>query len=251
MGARTHHNENIITNPERSDGFGAQFQTIIYSVIYAELHNKQYVYTPFKAMEHNYTHDSSFIASKEALINFIDNFPINRGNATQVPINNLITFFETNLESCIQSKSLKNIKALFRANKSSDTFFNSENLHIAIHVRRPNSHDSRIMGTDTADSIFLTVIKELRSLYGSKHPLFHIYSQGDTKDFDLYKSDDVIMHINESVENTFTGMVLADVLVTAASSLSYTAGILSEGIVYYIPFWHVALPHWISINTLY
>jgi hypothetical protein len=59
------------------------------------------------------------------------------------------------------------------------------------------------------------------------------------------------MHINESVENTFTGMVLADVLVTAASSLSYTAGILSEGIVYYIPFWHVALPHWISINTLY
>ena len=45
-------------------------------------------------------------------------------------------------------------------------------------------------------------------------------------------------------------MVLADVLVAGASSFSYTAGILAEGTVYYTPFWHEPLPHWISIETL-
>jgi hypothetical protein len=239
-----------LTNPERSDGFGAQFQTIIYSAIYAELHNKQYVYTPFKAMEHNYSHDGGFIADKERLINFITNVSINNGKATPIPIGTLIDFFEANLSACVQSQALKKIKALFRANKDTRTFFNSENLHIAVHVRRPNSHDSRLMGADTPDAIFLTAIGALRSLYASKSPLFHIYSQGAIQDFDAYKNHDVILHINESVEDTFTAMVFADVLVTAPSSLSYTAGILSDGIIYYIPFWHAALPGWISVDTI-
>jgi hypothetical protein len=45
-------------------------------------------------------------------------------------------------------------------------------------------------------------------------------------------------------------MVLADILVTGASSFSYTAGLLSEGIVYYIPFWHAPLPHWTPVDVL-
>ena len=50
--------------------------------------------------------------------------------------------------------------------------------------------------------------------------------------------------INESIEDTFTSLVLADVLVISKSSYSYIAGILSEGIVYYQPFWHSPLPNW-------
>ena len=61
---------------------------------------------------------------------------------------------------------------------------------------------------------------------------------------------DIILHLNESVEDTFTAMVLADILVTSRSSFSYTAAILSEGIVYYMPFWHPPLPGWISVNEI-
>jgi hypothetical protein len=61
----------IISNPCRTDGFGAQYQTIIYSVIYAELNNKEFRYSPFKKMEHNcpcgkkYKHHSSLYAHKK------------------------------------------------------------------------------------------------------------------------------------------------------------------------------------------
>ncbi len=86
-------------------------------------------------------------------------------------------------------------------------------------------------------------------IYIAEQPLFHIYSQGDVTAFEnIYKAEDVVLHINESVEQTFASMVLADVLVTTSSSLSYAAGIISEGTVYYIPFWHPPFPGWIVLN---
>lgn len=243
--------EEVVTNPKRSDGFGGQFQTIIASVIYAELNNQKFMYTPFKAMEHNYHDDASFLKKKEWLINFIGNFEVNENDTVAQPGHSVfMNFFEGNLDRCVHSFSLQKIKRIFRANKNRTHYFNNENLHIAVHVRRPNAHDNRTQGTDTPDDIFLRTIDQLRAVYAAQNPQFHIYSQGNPEHFKIYEAQDVVLHIDESLEDTFTGMVLADVLVTAASSLSYTAGLLSEGIVYYIPFWHAPLPHWISVDTL-
>lgn len=239
----------IVTNPERSDGFGAQFQTIIASVIYAELTNKKFAYTPFKAMEHNYQNDSDFIAKKEWLINFIDNFEVNNGQAAKPEVN-LIHFFEANLAQCINSAAFQKIKAIFRANKNINNYFNDKNLNIAIHMRRPNPHDSRLDGADTPDVIFLNIINYLRTAYAPQNPLFHIHSQGELESFRAFNAADIVLHLNESIEKSFTQMVLADVLVTSRSSFSYAAGIISEGTVYYIPFWHAPLPQWISIETI-
>ena len=94
------------------------------------------------------------------------------------------------------------------------------------------------------------MIDLIRNKYSSKKPLFHIYSQGNIKAFkDIYKSNDIVFHIDEPIEQTFTSLVLADVLVTSISSLSYTAGILSDGVVYYMPFWHPPLPGWIAMKN--
>jgi hypothetical protein len=242
----------IITNPLRTDGFGAQFQTIIYSVIYSELTNNRYVYTPFCSMEHNYDMDPEFIAKKEWLINFIGNFPLNRDSKIQstTSVNDLISFFESNLVACYNSQSLQKIRGVFFKNKNRNDYFDAENFHIAIHVRRPNPHDSRVDGTNTPDHEYLRIIKNLRNVYSVKKPLFHIYSQGNIESFNsIYTGDDIFFHLNESTEQTFTSLVLADVLVTSRSSFSYTAGILSQGVIYYTPFWHPPLPNWISIST--
>ena len=123
-------------------------------------------------------------------------------------------------------------------------------MNIAIHIRRHNTHDSRIDGTNIPDDVFSNVINKLRDIYSSKKPLFHLYSQGNIENFKIFNSQDIVLHLNDSTEDAFTGMVLAEILVTSASSLSYTAGILSEGTVYYIPFWHPPLPNWLSINSL-
>lgn len=239
----------IVTNPDRPDGFGAQFQTIIYSVIAAELTNVEFAYTPFKNMEHNYDHRSDFIAKKEWLINFIGNFEINTGDALRAEVMNVIQFFEQNLERCVNSQSLKKIKNIFRANKNKNNYFDNQHLNVVIHLRRPNPHDCRIYGADVPDDIFLNIINQLRITYSDKNPLFHVHSQGKEANFKRFDAPDIILHIDETIEDSFTAMVLADILVTSPSSFSYTAGILSEGIVYYMPFWHPPLPHWIPINV--
>lgn len=240
----------MITNPYRTDGFGAQFQTIIYSVIYAEMNHRKFRYTPFVCMEHNYGNDRDFIKKKEQLINFIGNFELNEDTYTpqNQSIIDYINYFEQNLTECANSESLKKIKRIFRENKDKADYFDSRRFNIAIHIRRPNPHDSRIDGTDIPDSFYLRCINILREAYSSKCPLFHIYSQGNIEDFkNIYNSPDVIFHINDEIEYTFTSLVMADVLLISRSSFSYTAGILSEGTVYYIPFWHPALPNWITL----
>lgn len=204
-----------------------------------------FLYTPFKEMEHNYECSTDFIEKKENLINFINNFEINKDLEIQSRINDgdYIRFFESNLDECTNSWSLIKIKEIFRSNKKRENYFDYEHLHIAIHIRRLNSHDNRDSGRSVSDDDYKNIIESLRKIYPA--PQFHIFSQGNIDHFKItYNSEDVVLHINESIEDTFTAMVLADVLVTSISSFSYTAGLLSEGVIYYIPFWHPPLPHW-------
>ena len=54
-----------------------------------------------------------------------------------------------------------------------------------------------------------------------------------------------MLHLNDDVDNSFIGMVAADILVTSPSSLSYVAALISDGEIWYKPFWHPPLKHWI------
>lgn len=248
--AKKIYTKEYITNPHQSDGFGSQFQSIIAAVVYAELNNKEFVYTPFSRMEHNYQNDPYFLAKKEQCINFIGNVELNKEIYNANEHIKYKAFFDTNIKICANSTALQKIKQIFRANKNRTDYFNNKNLNIAIHIRRHNIHDNRIDGTNTPNQLFLDIINQLRILYITENPLFHIYSQGNTEQFKLYEACDIVMHLNESIEDTFIPLVFADILVTSASSFSYTAALLSDGIVYYIPFWHKPLPHWISVHEL-
>jgi hypothetical protein len=245
--------QEVITNPYREDGFGAQFQAIIYYAIYAELNDKKFVYTPFSIMEHNYNNDEAFLHEKEELINFIENFEVSHDMGFQKKFLDFQTsyyhFFENNLVSCSRSHTLKKIKAIFRENKLRQDYLDPESFNIVVHIRRPNPHDSRIEGADTPNEVYLKVIDELRNTYKAKQPIFHLHSQGNINNFEsIFNANDITLHLNESPEMTFCSMVFADVLVLSKSSFSYTAGILSEGSVYYMPFWHPPFPNWNIIN---
>ena len=65
----------------------------------------------------------------------------------------------------------------------------------------------------------LDKIKHIRENYNN--PLFHIYSEGNINNFKEYINNDVILHINENIVDTFTGMVFADILIMSRSSFSY------------------------------
>ena len=239
-----------VTNPYQVDGFGSQFQNIIAAALYADLTHQQFVYSPFVSMEHNYDNDSAFLEKKEVFINFIDNFDVNTGQYPAIRNMSYKPVIDKHPDACAQSAMLTKIKTVFRAHKDVDNYFKNNRYNIVIHVRRPNQTDCRIEGTNTPDQLFLSIIEQLRIQYQDKNPLFHIHSQGNTENFKQYQADDVVLHLNKSVEDSFLAMVLADVLVAGASSFSYTAALLSDGIVYHIPFWHTPFPHWISVNDL-
>lgn len=235
-----------ITNFSRDDGFGAQYQTILFSIIYSELINKEFVYTPFKKMEHNYDGDPNFLKEKEDLINIIGNYKsVNEVDNYETTNSEIYRIIEDNIDKCIELDSFKKAKTLFYKNKF--IIDNNINTNVAVHIRRYNVHDNGQTYGYTNDEYFLNAINYIRSEY--KIPkTFHIYSQGEMSSFENFKSDDVVFHLNEKIENTVCGLVTSNILIMSKSSLSYVSGLLNNGIVYYLPFWHNKLNKWKVIS---
>ena len=252
---------NVVTNPtKKNDGFGENFKLLIYSVMFAEMNGCKFLYTPFKKMEHNYDMDPDFLAKKEHLINFIGNFEhapdaFDEKNKKPYVLDTfeLLRFYQTNIQRCAESISLELIKDLFRANKT-DPFYKSYT-NVAIHIRRMNKEDYNrtnnpnavLNGMDVPDDLYLTSIGQVEQITRDRPVRIHIFSQGKPEDFEIYRKNNVVLHLNEDLESTFTQMVYADILLMAPSALSYSAGLLSRGSVYYIEFCNPKLPQWTTV----
>ena len=155
---------------------------------------------------------------------------------------------DNNRSLAIRSEHMKTLKEMFWKNKEKD-FFKNDKFNVALHVRRPNKNDSRLAGADTVDQYYIEKIENILETYKDKDIVFHLYSQGSEEMFDAYKKYSTVLHLNESLLDTFTGMVAGDVLVISASSMSFAAGLLSDGTVYYHPFWHKPVDTWITDNN--
>jgi hypothetical protein len=249
---------NVVTNPSKSnDGFGENFKLLIYSVLFAELHGCKFLYTPFKEMEHNYDQDPTYLIKKERLVNFIGNFEQASQDQNQRPYVldtfELLRFYHNNIQRCVESRSMQLIKELFRANKSDP--FDKSYTNIAIHIRRMNIQDYNrtndnavvLRGMDVPDDLYLTTIAQFEQQKGDKPVRIHIFSQGKESDFEMYRKNNVVLHLNENLDDTFTQMVYAEALLMAPSALSYCAALLSRGTVYYIEFCNPKLPIWNAV----
>jgi hypothetical protein len=138
------------------------------------------------------------------------------------------------------------LKSCFWSNKARNPFAN-ECFNVAVHIRRENAHDNGCAGNraTTPNSYYAGVMQEIRETHSTKPLLFHVYSQGDQENFRELGASDVFFHLDEEIIDTFYGLVAADILVMSPSSFSYSAALLSDGIVYYKPFWHNRKSGWI------
>jgi|LakMenE18May11ns_1017448.scaffolds.fasta_scaffold9958213_8 hypothetical protein len=239
------------TVDERVDGFGAQFQTIIYCILIAENTGNTYIHRRIRTMEHNYYNDPQYLSKVELLMNVSDNYKnINDTslNETIISFNphKLIYNFESNINFLLNSESLIKLKTNFWKNKNRN-IFNNDAFNIAIHIRSKNLHDITLDSNRSTPLKYYFNIIELikKNNINSKKLIFHIYSQNDMSDYDEFDKEGLCFHLNENMFDTFTGLVAADILVTSRSSFSYTAAILSDGIIYYQPFWHPPGEKWI------
>jgi len=193
-------------------------------------------------MHHNYDDDPDFLNKMEDLMNIKPYF-IHRGDERIIDAHLTVCdmtakyVVDKDVDGYATNESLQKIKDMFWANKNKHVFTNGKT-NVAVHIRRPNCHDTRIQGSDTPDQYYLNVIQRIRNEHADKDLLFHIYSQGNMEQFECYKADDTVFHLNEDLSRTFIEFVAADILVTSFSSFSYIAAYLNEGIVYYHDFWH-------------
>lgn len=254
---------NYYTTRHRTDGFGAQFQNIIFDILYtySNTNSNTYVFPGIDSFEHNYNNDLGYTNRLIQYMNLKDHFSGGGGGGggdlhlgtIHRYTTDVYSHVEDNISKLITSEPMKLIKSLFYADKT--TPFDTRYHNVAVHVRRPNPHDCRIEGTNDTDSYYLNVIRYIRKNHDSsdgKHLRFHIYSQGGTGAYDEYmnNNDDTVLHLNEDVLLTFHGLVFADTLVTSASSFSYTAALLSNGAIYYKDFWHKPADSWIVGDKL-
>ena len=234
------------------DGFGAQYQRIIQTMIYCKYHNLNFVYRPINCMEHNYNNDPSYINEIENLMNiknYIENDKNN--NAKEIDFGTVVMkWFEENIDTACNTEYLNLIKSYFWKNKERNIFKNDK-VNVAVHIRKKNQqdvqlgYDDNVGGRAISEHYYLNIMNIIRKKYKDKNLQFHIYSQGKIEHFKNFESSDVQFHINEHICNTFIGMVGADILVTSPSSFSYVAALLSDGKIYYKKFWHNPRKEWI------
>lgn len=266
------------------DGFGAQFQRFIWTCIYAEEYEESvFVYRTPKRIAHNYNDDPQFIAKLEELMNMKPNYLnysalVNPDSTIEIltpDYYDIFNYVEKHIDICMKSKSMERIKEHYWRNKdrtrerlrvyhiqsppACDTTTKYTH-HLSVHIRRPNCEDTRPNGGDEyPNEYYIRSLLNIRDTYlkrDSRNRIqYHVYSQGTEDKFeDLCKhaiiGDDIMMHLNDTNEDTFIGMTLADILVTSASSYSYTAAFLCEGDIYYTDFWHKPCSWWNKLEKL-
>ena len=241
------------TSKERVDGFGAQFQTFIYMIYYAAVNNGEYIHVPIKTMDHNYLNDPLYISSLEEfmcvkMFKCINDTNITTKHIQYISFNESRILFESSIDDAMVHISFILYKYAFWRSIPLTQYYNNNKFNIAIHIRRgdvqaTNEESFRY----TSNDFYLGKIRMLTETYKNKDILFHIYSEGCADEFACFKMDNCILHLNEDVKFTFIGLITADVLIQAKSSFSYVAGLLSHGIVYYIPFWHIPSSSWILL----
>ena len=216
------------THKPRSDGFGSHYKTIMLAYLYCKWKRIEYVYRPLKDVAHNYENDPEYTNKLETLMNikphfksldqmkcdFLDGKMINKKIKELPYILNDIT----------------DIRNIYWQNKDRDYSRNGKT-NVAIHIRQDNKGDvSWCPPTILPMKYYTSIIKIIREKYPDA--VYHIYSQGDIKDFECLKDVDVF-HLNENIIDTFQGLVASDVFIMSHSTLSYSAALLNSGEIHF------------------
>lgn len=239
----------IITNPfiGPQEGFGEQYKLILYYAIYAELNQLKFVYTPFIKIAHNYLNESNFEDKLDKFIGIKEELPlinsIDKNKLIEPFISDVLFYLHNHMNEFENSKTLTLIKKCFyRKNKKPHGTGG-----IGIHIRRQNPDDNNThSGLFVPNELYIYLIQKMIELYPNYK--IHIFSQGTMDQFKLFEQifgfQKLQLHLNESLETTFVQLVYADVLIIAPSALSYMAGCLSNGKIFYMSHCNPKLPKW-------
>jgi hypothetical protein len=256
----------FITNQMNPEGFGSQYQRIVYTILYADFLNKEFVYSKPNL---NIVYDDEECEYIENIMNISKFFKsvdeIDQSNLEICDFNTARNVIESNIDYYAKSDTMKKIIYMFKENKKIDIFDNTCN-NVCIHIRRPSLHKNidlpahhnfdvknnnlqtivNISPRFTLDDYYLSIISTIRNSYTSKKNIFHIVSEGSIENFKNFISDDIIFHLNKDLNETMVLMATSDMFVMSNSSFSYIGALLNENkIIYKEGFWCPKVSHWL------
>jgi hypothetical protein len=253
----------------KTDGGGAQAHAMMSTIAFADYMGVGYVHTPFSSVEHNDEGRDDWASSWERFLN-LGMDEVSRESVREMPVvalrklkhwkrreNMLVEVPFCHDFTDVFPETYRRIQPRLRAkywaaDKSAyDPLYVSGKKSIAVHIRRGDVSNSENAKRFTDNSEVLKRLERIISEMDEPRERLDIrvYSQGDESDFREFARMGASLHINEDVFSTLHALVCADVLVMSKSSMSYVAGVLSEGVVVYEPFWHAPLPGWIVSGT--
>ena len=253
-----------LTCAGRTDGGGAQVQSVMSVIAFCKSFGYQYVHTPFRQLEH--ASGASELAAWEGL------FDLGSGEKLAsefgypvIPFSDyvksprhwfqktVVAVAETHafLDSCPEAY-LTVRDQLRRKYTGSLTRMSADRLTIAAHIRRGDVTRATSPDRFTDNSVIAERIRRIHDYCTGAGLGFRtmIYSQGAENDFEELRELGCELCLDQTPLASLRGLVQADVLLTAKSSFSYVAGLLSNGLVVYEPFWHSPLPDWLSTEHL-
>jgi hypothetical protein len=225
----------------KTDGFGAQYQSIMSGIAICEYNKCTYLHTPFVKMEHdvNINELNAFIGINNNALNE-DDFKIR---------NDIVVEEYSRVVHNSATPSIYYTGAVIK--KIRDFYYSTEkpklpDVDIAIHIRRGDVGSGNIRYT--GNNIYACIINSLKLKYPTYNIL--IFSEGNIDDFKEFGLDKEHFRLNEDIITTFHSLVCAKILIMSRSCFSYTSAILNENTVYYLDFWHKSLDNWLNVNSL-
>jgi hypothetical protein len=269
---RSFHDECYITCSGKMDGAGAQSLAIMSTLLFSQAMHIKYVHTPFAKMQHNYENDPEYEKEWENFFNLgMNELNISDQDLFFPQIENL---GESPLEITKKPKALfvlrhchdfsdmfpnryshireKFIAKYFSTPKEGYTLnYDPQKVNIAIHIRRGDVNgNNQFRDKFTENDFIAKVLDKIIELTSSsrKGSAVWVYSEGKIEDFKLLERENLKFCLNTDPFSTFHNLVSADVLIMSKSTFSYSAALLSRGIVIYEPFRHRRQKGWIEVN---
>jgi hypothetical protein len=253
-----------LTSRPRWDGPGSQILATLSNICFAQHTGLTYVHTPFRRMSHAPTGmtDVECAARWEAWLRLGEHHPpvesvqagriinaygpasVRYERGTLNVLDNCHAFTDRYPEQWLPV--LERIKRSRRAPSNRPT---NSPLIIAAHARRgdvPPNETLRYTSNSWLNHALSTVHRVLREHHIAYET--HLYSEGQAEDFTALQHLEPQLHLNGDQIHDWEALRLADILLVSRSAYSYSAALLSDGIILCPRFWHEPLPGWVRVG---
>lgn len=253
-----------LTSRTRWDGPGSQILATMSNICFADFTGVQYVHTPFQRMSHapagmtdeecgrrwerhlqlgeGYPSAESIQPAKRMVAHGAAGIRYRSGTLNVV--DNCHAF--TDRYPSVWGPALDGIK---RNRWAPPAPRDGRPIVVAAHARRGDVPASETLRY-TSDAYLASTlggVAQVLSDYGL-HATLHVYSEGREEDFAGLRELEVTLHLDGDQIGDWEALRAADVLIVSRSAYSYSAALLSDGIILCPRFWHEPLPGWVRVG---